>query len=118
MLRIIVPVMFLISAVPVGAAAQNSSPLTKFTGSWTCKGNFTANGAPIAADLNVQLDEHSGGVVLHHRDVPPGGYHALEVWMMNKGGSGLKAAISDAYSGMRWFEAPGWTGGALTLTRM
>ena len=26
--------------------------------------------------------------VLRHDDVPPGAYHALEVWMANKGGSG------------------------------
>jgi hypothetical protein len=37
--------------------------------------------------------------------------------MPNKMGTGLRAAISDKYSGMRWFESPGWVGKTLTWTR-
>jgi len=37
--------------------------------------------------------------------------------MPNKQGTGLRAAISDRYSGMRWFESPGWAGNTLTWTR-
>jgi hypothetical protein len=117
MLRLIIPVVFLISGIPA-SAGQTGSPLAQFIGNWSCKGNFAANGAPIAADLKVQLDERSGAVIFHHDDVPPGAYHALEVWTLNKGGAGLRAALSDPYSGMRWFESPGWVGGALTLTRL
>jgi hypothetical protein len=32
--------------------------------------------------------------------------------------TGLRAAISDSYSGMRWFESPGWVRGSLILTRL
>jgi hypothetical protein len=54
---------------------------------------------------------------VHHDDVPPGGYHSLEVWMPDKSGAGLRAALSDKFSGMRWFESTGWSGDALTWVR-
>jgi len=118
MLRIVVPILLLIIWMLTPASADESGVLVKFVGNWSCKGNFTANGAPIAADLAIQPDERSGALILRHDDVPPGAYHALEVWMVNKGGAGARAAISDKYSGMRWFESSGWTGSALTWIRL
>jgi len=123
MLRTFILVAFLIGgsallAAPAPASAQGGGPLARFVGNWSCKGNFTSNGAPIAADLAIALDERSGALIIHHDDVPPGAYHALEVWMMNKGGTGLRAAISDSYSGMRWFESQGTVSGPLILARM
>jgi hypothetical protein len=110
--------LLLIGGAMTPALAQSGGPLEPFIGSWSCKGSFTANGSPIAADLSVQLDRRSGALIIHHDDVPPGAYHALEVWSVNKGGAGVRAAISDSYSGMRWFESPGWAGGPLILTRL
>jgi hypothetical protein len=49
--------------------------------------------------------------------VPPGGYHSLEVWTPNKAGAGFRAALSDKFSGMRWFESTGWIGDVLTWVR-
>ena len=117
MLRIIVAILLTVGAAPLAAYAQESNLLAKFIGDWSCKGNFSANGAPLAAALSIQLDERSGALILRHDDVPPGAYHALEIWMVNKGGSGARAAISDKYSGMRWFESPGWVGNTVTWTR-
>ena len=118
MLRVIVSVLLIVGTAPIPAYSQESNALAKFIGGWSCRGNFTSNGAPIAADLSIQLDERSGALILRHDDVPPGAYHALEIWMMNKGGVGARAAIADKYSGMRWFESPGWVGNTLTWTRI
>jgi hypothetical protein len=38
--------------------------------------------------------------------------------MVNKTGTGARAAISDKYSGMRWFESSGWVGSTLTWMRL
>jgi hypothetical protein len=107
----------LLSAVALTAAASaDGADLAKFVGHWSCRGNFS-NGAPIAGELSIAVDAPSGALIVHHDDVAPGAYHALEVWMPNKSGGGLKAAISDKYSGMRWLESMGWSGNALTWVR-
>ena len=99
------------------AASAQGAQLTDFVGHWSCKGSFS-NGKPIAAELSVEADAPSGALVVHHDDLPPGGYHSLEVWTPNKSGPGLRAALADKYSGMRWFESTGWVGDALTWVRM
>lgn len=104
-------------ALSVRAQAPSVGDLAGFTGHWMCKGHFESNGAAIAGALSIEADERSGAVVVHHDDVAPGAYHALEIWMPNTAGTGLRAAISDKYSGMRWFDSPGWVGKTLTWTR-
>jgi hypothetical protein len=99
------------------ALPARGAELVKLVGHWSCKGNFS-NGKPIAAKLSIELDEPSGALIVHHDDVPPAGYHSLEVWMADKTGLGLRAALSDRFSGMRWFESSGWTGDVLTWIRM
>lgn len=118
MYRIVIPVLLITGAVAIPATARAGEGLTRFVGNWSCKGNFTSNGAPIAANLAIQSDEPSGALIVRHDDASPGAYHALEIWMPNKAGTGARAAISDQYSGMRWFESPGWVGSTLTWTRM
>jgi hypothetical protein len=100
------------------ARAEPLALLHRFVGEWSCKGNFVSNGVPIAGNLSMQFDERSGALIVHHDDVAPGAYHALEIWMVNKSGTGLRAAISDKYSGMRWLESPGWLGNTMTWTRL
>ncbi len=118
MIRIVVSIL-LIAGVPLtSSSVQDSGALAKFVGNWSCKGNFTSNGAPIAADVTIQPDERSGALIVRHDDVPPGAYHALEIWMVNRSDAGARAAISDKYSGMRWFESRGWEGRTLTWTRL
>jgi hypothetical protein len=118
MFRIVVSVLLIVGVALTPASAQESGMLAKFVGNWSCKGNFTSNGALIAAELSIQSDERSGALILRHDDVPPGAYHALEIWRVNKAGAGARAAISDKYSGMRWFESPGWVGSTLTWIRL
>jgi hypothetical protein len=117
MIRIIVLNLLIVGVPLTSASAQQNDAIAKFVGNWSCKGNFASNGAPIAADLSIQPDERSGALIVRHDDVAPGAYHALEIWMVNKTGTGARAAISDKYSGMRWFESPGWVGSILTWTR-
>lgn len=104
-------------AVSVRAQAPDGAALAGFAGHWVCNGHFESNGAAIAGELNIEADEGSGALIVRHDDLAPGAYHALEIWMPNKAGTGLRAAISDRYSGMRWFESPGWAGNTLTWTR-
>jgi len=103
-------------SVLTAATSARGGDLEKFVGHWSCKGNFS-NGAPIAAELSIEADTGSGALIVRHDDVPPGGYHSLEVWMPNKTGAGLRAALSDKFSGMRWFESTGWTGDVLMWVR-
>ena len=119
MRRIIVAVLLIICLpLNLASAQQDSGALGRFAGNWSCKGKFIANGASIAADLSIQPDRLSGALIVRHDDVPPNSYHALEIWTMNKTGSGARAAISDQYSGMRWFESAGWEGSTLTWLRL
>jgi hypothetical protein len=107
----------LMTGVLVIAAPAQGTDLTKFIGHWSCKGTFS-NGAPIAAELSIDADTPSGALIVRHDDLAPGAYHSLEVWMPNKSGAGLRAALSDKYSGMRWLESAGWSGNSLTWMRM
>jgi hypothetical protein len=103
-------------SVLTAATSARGADLEKFIGHWSCKGNFS-NGAPIAAELSIEADTRSRALIVHHDDLPPGAYHSLEVWMPNRTGAGLRAALSDEFSGMRWFESAGWTGDVLTWVR-
>jgi hypothetical protein len=116
MFRITVRVTLLTAAVLTAAAPAQGADLTKFIGHWSCKGSFS-NGAPIAAQLSIEADTPSGALIVRHDDVAPGAYHSLEVWMPNKSGAGMRAALSDKFSGMRWLESAGWSGSALTWIR-
>jgi hypothetical protein len=116
--RVVVSILLIICApLNLASAQQDSAALGRFAGNWSCKGTFIANGASMAADLSIQPDERSGALIVRHDDVPPGSYHALEIWTMNKTGIGARAAISDKYSGMRWFESAGWVSSTLTWIR-
>jgi len=106
----------LLLSVLVAAPAAQGADLARFVGHWSCKGNFS-NGAPIAAELSIEVHAPSGALIVRHDDMPPGKYHSLEVWMPNKSGAGLRAALSDRFSGMRWFESTGWAGDVLTWVR-
>lgn len=85
-------------------------------GQWACAGRFIATGAPMRARIGFERDAKSGGLIVRHDDEPPGSYHALEIWSANQR-SGLRAAIVDSLSGMRWFAATGWTNDILTWVR-
>jgi hypothetical protein len=116
MFRMLFHAVILTSALLTVAAPAQGADLAKFVGHWSCKGTFS-NGTPIAGELSIETDAPSGALIVHHDDVAPGAYHSLEVWMPNKSGAGLRAALSDKFSGMRWFESAGWSGNALTWVR-
>jgi hypothetical protein len=99
-----------------GAQAQTAAAsLRVFEGRWDCTGAF-ASGKPTAAILSASWDAPAQALVLRHDDKPPGGFHALELWGAH-GAAGFRASISDAYSGIRWLDSPGWADDRLTWTR-
>src|ERR1700733_5774607 len=116
MFRMIVRATLLTTSALGAAASAHGADLAKFVGHWSCKGNFS-NGTPIAGELSIEADAPSGALMVRHDDVAPGAYHSLEMWMPNKSGPGLRAAISDKFSGMRWLESSGWSGNILTWVR-
>lgn len=116
MYRMVIRATLLTAVLAVAAPAQ-AADLAKFAGHWSCKGSFS-NGTPIAGDLSIEADSPSGALIVHHDDSAPGAYHSLEMWMPDKSGPGLRAAISDKFSGMRWLESAGWSGNTLTWVRM
>jgi hypothetical protein len=62
MFRVFIHVVLLVGGSALfPVPAQNGAPLARFVGNWSCKGNFTSNGAPIAADLTIQLDSSRRG---------------------------------------------------------
>jgi hypothetical protein len=93
----------------------DAASLRVFEGRWACAGTF-ANGKPTAASLSAAWDAPTAALVLHQDDRPPGAFHALELWGAH-GASGFRATISDAYSGVRWLDSPGWADDRLTWTR-
>jgi hypothetical protein len=102
------------------AHADNGDTLAAFrplTGAWQCRGQFTRTDAPIAARLTVTADAATQSLMLRHDDIPPNTYHAVELWGIG-GKSGPRAAIADAYGGVRWFVATGWTGPVLDWDRV
>lgn len=116
MFRLTARASFLAAVALMGTASAQGADLTRFIGHWSCKGAFS-NGAPIAGTLSIEADTASGALIVHHDDVAPGAYHSLEVWMPNKAGPGLRAAISDKFSGMRWLDSAGWSGNTLRWVR-
>ena len=104
------------SAFALEPAAAAPDGLDVFVGAWSCAGHFTANNRPISAHLSISRDAATNALIVRHDDDPPLGYHALEIWSATKPGT-LRASISDAFSGMRWFGADGWNGSTLTWRR-
>jgi hypothetical protein len=102
-----------------GAVAQTKPPalFERLAGRWDCADHFVANGQAIASTLTIAGDAASGSLIVRHDDAAPFAYHSLEVWTPMKPGAGLRASISDAYSGMRWFAAADPDGPAIAWKR-
>jgi hypothetical protein len=109
-----------LAALSGAAAAQPqtaAASLQAFEGRWARAGSFAASGKPIASTITAAWDAPTQALVLHQDDLPPNRFHALEFWGAN-GPTGFRASISDAYSGVRWLDSPGWVDDRLTWTRM
>jgi len=109
-----------LAALGAGVRAQPQTAavsLRVFEGRWACAGSFAASGKPVASIISAAWDTPTQALLLHQDDLPPNGFHALELWG-GRGRTGFRASISDAYSGVRWLESPGWVDDRLTWTRM
>ncbi len=102
---------------PAFAQAASDPGFAKLEGKWSCSGHFIANARAISSEIDFTRDPVSGALIVRHDDIAPAAYHALEVWASAGPGPALRAAIVDSYSGMRWFESPGWIGTTLVWTR-
>lgn len=100
------------------AARPSSSEFQTLEGHWRCEGHFVSNGKRISSDISFHLDQATGAEIVRHDDHAPGQYHALESWAASSAGAGLRAAIVDRFSGMRWFQSPGWNGPTLNWSRI
>ena len=103
------------NAPPSAVSPLEAQPFQALVGKWTCAGTFASSGKPVASVIDIRLDAATGALVVHHDDLPPNGFHDMELWGPAKGG-GFRATIADSYSGIRWLTSPGWRDGALEWT--
>jgi hypothetical protein len=107
-----------ISFAPAARAqpSQGTALFDGLIGRWRCSGSFAGTGKEIAATLVVTRDDATDSLMLHHDDLPPNGYHALELWGPSKV-EPYRATIADRFGGIRWFTSTGWADGALEWVR-
>ena len=98
-------------------AQPTSAPFGELQGAWRCDGRFERSGKPISATLTFDWNPASAALVVHHDDRDGGLYRSLEIWSPSSGKLGWRAAVVDAYNGMRRFTSEGWRNGALAWTR-
>jgi hypothetical protein len=98
---------------PAGAP-QQPSPFSYFIGTWSCRGVFPTTGKTIASTIRFTQDGTS--LVKHHDDLPPNGYHAIELWGLRAADGRFNAAIQDSFGGVRDFSSPGWNADSLVWT--
>jgi len=108
---------FVLSPLAAAASTDDMGSFRPLAGGWKCAGSFAANGRPIEATVSVAWDAATESIFVRHDDLPPNGFHAVELWGKAHGG-GYRASIADAYSGIRWLTSSGWAAGALEWTRM
>ena len=108
------PLIALLATFAVSDPTNSPSPdLARFHGLWDCKGQF-ASGKPTTATIGFSWSDKSGALAKIHDDLPPGGYHAQELWSVEPDGS-LRGLIV-APNGARSITSEGWRDGALTFT--
>jgi hypothetical protein len=101
----------------VHAADPDPEQLNFFVGSWSCAGHFIDNGAEIKSTMTFVWDAETKTLTVHHDDLAPNRYHALELWGVANAAKEFRNSIGDAYSGIRWYTSPGFAGESLSWTR-
>jgi hypothetical protein len=86
-----------------------------FTGQWACTGHF-ASGKSIASQMSFESAMQGAGLVKHHDDLPPGSYHAVEVWGLPTKDGRFNMVVLDNFGGTRHFVSDGWHGATLAWT--
>lgn len=102
------------AAAPAVSRAEARDAFRPLIGQWRCSGSF-ANGKPIAAHLAITMDKATGSLMVRHDDLPPNGYHSVEIW--GPAADGYRATIADSDDGIRWLTSGGWQDGALQWVR-
>jgi hypothetical protein len=109
----------LLGLVPLAvyAGGPDPDPFGYFIGSWNCTGHFVANNAPIAATITAEWDDRTMTLTVHHDDLAPHAYHAVETWGATKTPGRYHNSIADRFSGVRWYSSEGWMDGTLMWSR-
>ena len=102
---------------PWTVRAGEPDPFAYFIGVWNCTGHFVANGAPIEATITAEWDERTLTLTVHHDDLSPHAYHAVETWGATKTPGRYHNSIADRFSGVRWYSSQGWMDGTLFWSR-
>jgi len=116
LVRVVVLGVVVMMLAPVAAAAPQRSmaAMDYFAGRWDCAGSFPATGKTIASTIRFDRDLDGKVMVKHHDDLPPAGYHAIEIWMPQPDGHGFREVIADNFGGLRTYHSDGWKGGTLS----
>jgi hypothetical protein len=99
------------------AGEPNPDPFSYFIGVWNCNGHFVSNGMPIAATITGEWDERTLTLTIHHDDLAPHAYHAVETWGATKTPGRYHNSIADRFSGVRWYKSEGWMDNTLMWSR-
>ena len=114
MIRRIIAVAITAAMPATASVAAPDARMDYFLGTWNCAGSFPATGKAIASTLRFERDLGGEAMVKHHDDVPPAGYHAIEVWLARGDGHSSRAVIADNFGGVREFRSDGWNGNTLS----
>jgi len=112
-----------IAAAACGAASQeaptladNLRPMAFFQGVWSCQGEFPRTGTHIASHERFAPDLVGDWLVMRHVDLPPFGFHALEMWGYEASQKQFVNYIFDNAPEARRYVSHGWVASRLTWT--
>jgi hypothetical protein len=116
---VLLPVLAMLGLSPhfTKAGEPDPDPFGYFIGIWTCSGHFVSNGAPIASTIDAEWDDRTLTLAVHHDDLSPHAYHAVETWGATRKPGRYHASIADRFSGVRWYSSDGWMDGTFIWSR-
>jgi hypothetical protein len=102
-------------ALPADSAA---SPLSYFSGHWSCAGGTPA-GRVLTADVDFTPAMNGRWLEVRHLDHPPGRYESLSLWgpLPGHADSVMTTIVYDNFGGSRRFFSSGWREGKVVWTR-
>ena len=99
------------------ALAKEMSAFSPILGEWNCKGVFVSSGKEMASHISASPALDGAWIAVHHDDLPPNRFHALEMWGFDKQAGQFFEFIYDNFGAVRRFTSPGWSADKLIWTK-
>ncbi len=106
-----------VASSPAATSVKSLDPamVDFLSGKWHGVGEF-ANGKPIEADVEFQMDLGGRWLQYRHTDKPPARYKALGLWGIDSASNTLIMTLHDSFGGARLFTSNGWSAGMVTFS--